>query len=249
MHDLRFKFSLIIMGLIVLTVATGFSPARAQTPVDYDFTTCNSDAEQPLLLGGAKPASRILEDVDLMSQPPLSTYAQLMTIANIPKDIWVIVFDLDEQTHSWFRILVPCGSFTISGWIPAASVNASVRRANIYNAPPGCAVPLGVVDSLDEQWKSPIKGTVAVALDVFRDSSGTDYPASFLYPTQRGREKRDKERKIQTSGAFLLSGSVISLDLEKGQTFGFSVIGSSHEPLHMFGIMYEVPEGCIFAER
>jgi hypothetical protein len=248
MLRLRNKSSILALGLALICMSMAVFAADAQEQ-PYDFSACVTGEEQPLMLGGAKPASRILENVEMLSQPPLSDFAQPMTIATIPQGTWVIVFDLDEQTRGWFRILVPCETFAISGWIPATAVNVSTRRANIYAAPPGCAIPLGTVDSLDELWESPISGTVAVALDVFRETSGSRYPDSFFYPTRNGRELRDKERRIATSGAFLLTGSVVSTELQPGQMVGFSVISSSDEELQMFGIMYEVPEGCEFAER
>lgn len=239
-----------VVGCLLLMFGFSATTTTAQTGIeDYNFSSCSMSEDQPRLLGGARPASRILESVDMLSQPPLSTYTDPLTIATLPQNIWVIVFDLDDQTGDWFRILVPCEDFAISGWIPATSVRYNTRRANLYAAPPGCAIPLGVVDSLDELWESPVSGTIAVAFDVFRNTSGTRYPDSFFYPTRNGRELRDKERRIATSGAFLLSGSVISTEVQPGQMIGFSVISSSDEQLRMYGIMYEVPDGCQFAER
>ncbi len=241
---------LVVLGLITLLGVVGLVPTFAQEFEPYtDFSSCHIGDDQPLLLGGAKPSSQILSEVDMLSQPPLSSNTRPLTIATLPADLWVMVFDIDQQSRSWFRILVPCDEMAISGWIPATAVNYSVRRANIYAAPPGCAIPLDVVDSLDDLWDSPISGRIAVAFDVFRTTSGTRYPDSFFYPTRNGRELRDKERRIATGGAFLLSGSVISTELQAGNALGFSVISSSREELTMFGIMYQVPEGCEFAER
>lgn len=241
-------WSLFAMGILVGTSRS----AIAQTP-NYDFSNCNYEETQPLILGGARPSSRLLADVELLSQPPYSDYGDTepLVIATLPRDMWVVVFDLDEQTRGWFRVLVACHDVAISGWIPADSnvINHSIRRTNIYAAPPGCARALSIVESLDELWESTISGRVAVAFDVFRDEPGERINA-FFYPTRNGRELRDKERRIETGGSYLLTGSVVSVELQQGNRLGLSVIGAprSASP-RIFGIIFEVPEGCQFAER
>lgn len=253
---MRSLMSLTIIFKMTVTIIVGVYMLLLQNNAvyaqqDYDFQTCpiGESAPVPPLLGGARPASRILRDVDLLSQPVYTQDTQPLRIAVIPQDTWVIVFNIDEESRNWYRILVVCNGFNLSGWIEADAVRISRNRVNDYAAPPGCALPLGTVEGLDTLWQSNVRGRIAIAFDIFRSTSGTRYPDAFFYPTRDGRELRDKERRITTSGAFLLSGSVVNLEVRPGNFIGFSVFGRSSEPLNLFGIIYQVPEGCRFEDR
>jgi len=246
--------STLLWSLFTIVMLSSTVAMVAAQDFNYDFSSCNFGQTQPLILGGARPASRLLSDVDLLSQPLYSSYGdnEPLVIATLPRDMWVVVFDLDEQTQGWFRVFVACDEVAISGWIPADPniINHSLRRTNNYAAPPGCARPLDVVESFDELWESTISGRVAVAFDVFRDNTGERIQNTFFYPTRNGRELRDKERRIETGGAYLLTGSVVSVELQQGNRLGLSIIGAPRsESLRIFGIIFEVPDGCQFAER
>lgn len=233
------------IGVFVLAALSASVHAQG----NYNFEDCPSGGRAPLILGGARPASRILRNVDLLSQPVYTRDTRPLRIATIPQDTWVIVFNIDEESRNWYRVLVVCDSFNISGWIEADAVQISRNRVNNYAAPPGCARPIATIESLDTFWQASSRGRIAIAFDLFRNISGTRYPDAFFYPTRDGRELRDKERRITTSGAFLLSGSVINLEVRSNSEIGFTVFGRSDERLNMFGIIYEVPEGCQFADR
>jgi hypothetical protein len=243
----------LFLAFLILIAAIA-SPVMAQDDtyaIDVDTSQCVSDAndaESNLLYGGALPSSLVVEDTVLLSQPPLTDDTNPLNIVPIPANARVIVFDVDEQTRSYFRVVFPCEGYNLAGWVKASAVRHRVNRTNPKYAPPGCAQPLQVVELLDDVWSSTINGEIAVVVDLFRTEGGTAYPRSYYYLTKNGREIRDKERVFESSGAFLIRSVVLGTEVRMGNAVGFSVITSSNEPLDFFGILYSVPEGCEFRE-
>jgi hypothetical protein len=246
------KLATVIGILILMVFALIHLPAtiKAQDIDDIDTQSCVPDPDEPapLLFGGARPTSLVLEDAPLLSQPPLTADTNPLTLIEIPAGARVIVFDLDDQTKSYFRVIWPCEGFNFTGWIYSESVRHQVRRTNPKPAPPGCAVALQIVDLLDDVWVSDIEGKIAIVVDLYRAQGGEVYPRSFYYLTRNGRELRDRERVFTSSGPFLINGVVMSADVQVGTRIGFSVITSSKEELNFFGTLYLVPEGCEFVE-
>lgn len=244
------KVKPLVFILIVLTLMQNISIVQAQAddPPPFDSSVCipGPNDPPPLLFGGARPSSLVLQDTEILSQPPYTPDTNAMTIATLPQGVYVIVLDLDEEVQAYFRIIWPCGEHTFVGWVDAAAIRHSTRRANPKPAPPGCAQPLLTVDLLDGVWESTVDGRIAVVADLYRDEGGEVFPLSFYYLTRNGRELRDKERKFTTAGPFLINGVVLGADVRAGNAIGFSIITPSSEELHFFGTVYEVPEGCDF---
>lgn len=229
-------------------------PSLAQDNVyalDINTANCIPDPNEEgsnLLYGGALPSSLVVEDTILLSQPPLTADTDPLEIVPIPANARVIVFDVDEQTRSYFRVVFPCEGYNLAGWVEASKIRQRVDRTNPKYAPPGCAQPLQVVELLDDVWTSTIDGEIAVVVDLFRAEGGTKYPRSYYYLTKNGREIRDKERVFESSGAFLIRSVVLGTEVRAGNAISFSVITSSDEELDFFGILYFVPEGCEFRD-
>ncbi|MAS33636.1 MAG: hypothetical protein CL610_06505 [Anaerolineaceae bacterium] len=240
--------------LLLVAISITTLPVLAQQSeyaLDIDSDNCitdPNDEESNVLYGGALPSSLVVEDTILLSQPPLTPDTDPLEIAAIPANARVIVFDVDEQTRSYFRVVFPCEGYNLAGWVAAPAVRHRVNRTNPKYAPPGCAQPLQVVELLDDVWSSTVNGEIAVVVDLFRSEGGTDYPRSYYYLTKNGREIRDKERVFESSGAFLIRSVVLGTEVRAGNAIGFSVITSSTEELDFFGILYSVPEGCEFRD-
>jgi hypothetical protein len=240
--------------LALMMVNVTLVPSLAQDDeyaLDVDTANCVADPSDPesnLLYGGALPSSLIVEDTTLLSQPPLTADTVPLEIVPVPAGARVIVFDVDEQTRSYFRVVFPCEGYNLAGWVDATAVRHRVNRTNPKYAPPGCAQPLQVVELLDDVWISTVDGEIAVVVDLFRTEGGTAYPRSYYYLTRNGREIRDKERVFESSGAFLIRSVVLGTEVRAGNAIGFSVITSSNEPLDFFGILYFVPRGCEFRD-
>jgi hypothetical protein len=242
---------------LLLTVILLATPLASLSAQDYamsgvvDVNSCvpNSNDPPPQLLDGARISSLVVEDVVLLSQPPYTADTEPLEIIEIPQGAYAIVYDIDEQTQNYFRVVFPCDGVNMTGWIPVSTIRFPARRANPKPAPPGCAIAQQIVDILDDEWTSNISGHVAVVADLFRSTGGDAFPRSFYYLTRNGREIRDRERVFETSGTFLINGSVLSSDIAQGNRLGFSVITSSRDSsLEFFGILFEVPEGCEFAD-
>jgi hypothetical protein len=239
---------------VVLTAlfASGASLGLAQNsegPAEFDTSECiHRPDDMPLLFGGARPGSLVVNDTDLLSQPPLTPDTRPLVITEIPAGAVVVVTDLDEQTETYFRVIWPCAGRNFTGWVPIEDVRRSPRRVNAKFAPPGCARPLEWVDLIDDVWRSPVSTDIAVVVDLYRDERGRRIENTFYYLTQNGREVRDKDREIVTSGPFLVTGVVIGLDVRRGQAIGFSILPPPREDVNFFGIIYEVPEGCEFVD-
>lgn len=244
--------TLAILFFLILVTAPSMHVTLAQGGGNngFDPSACipAPDAPPPFLFGGARPSSLVLNDVDLLSQPPLTSDANPMLIQRIPQGAYVVVLDLDEQTQTYFRLIWPCGQYTFVGWADATAIRHSARRTDPKPAPPGCAQPLLTVDLLQDVWISTVDGRIAVVADLYRDSGGTEFPLSFYYLSRNGRELRDKERRFHTAGPFLINGVVLGADVRIGNAIGFTVITSSLEQLHFFGTVYQVPDGCDFGE-
>ena len=240
--------SLLIGLLLALSFGSAFSTSQAQSGEDFDPSVCipGPNDAPPLLFGGARPSTLVLNDVDLLSQPPLTPDVQPLLITQLPAGTYLVVLAVDEQTKSYFRVIWPCGEHTFVGWVDASAIRYSTRRANPKPAPPGCARAMLTASLLDDVWISTVSGHIAVVADLYREVGGTPFPRSFYYLTRNGRELRDKERRFETSGPFLINGVVLGADVRNGNAIGFSVITSSDEELHFFGTVYEVPEGCDF---
>lgn len=252
---MRQKSFTILSALLLMLITLAF---QTQTPLqaqgidveEIDIQACIPDPNEnaPLLFGGARPSSLVLEDAPLLSQPPFTADTEPLTLIDVPAGARVIVFDLDDQTQTYFRVIWQCEGFNFTGWIFNESVRHQVRRTNTKPAPPGCAIALQIVDLLDDVWVSDIEGKIAVVVDLYRAQGGEVYPRSFYYLTRNGRELRDRERVFTSSGPFLINGVVMSADVQVGTRIGFSVISSSKEELNFFGTLYRVPKGCDFIE-
>lgn len=241
----------VISFCLLITNFASLSAQSSDYALDIDTTKCVADpnnAESNLLYGGALPSSLVVEDTVLLSQPPLTADTAPLEIVPIPANARVIVFDVDEQTESYFRVVFPCEGYNLAGWVEASTVRHRVNRTNPKYAPPGCAQPLQVVELLDDVWTSTVNGEIAVVVDLFRSEGGTEFPRSYYYLTKNGREIRDKERVFESSGAFLIRSVVLGTEVREGNAIGFSVITNSNEELDFFGILYLVPEGCEFRE-
>lgn len=243
------------MCLVALALSFGLSvplvQAQGSGTTEFNPAVCIPEPNDPppLLFEGARPSSLVLVETPILSQPPLTADAQSMVIETLPAGTYVIVLDMDDQSRSYFRVIWPCGEHTFVGWVNATAIRHSTRRVNPKPAPPGCAIPLLTVDLLDGVWISTVDGRIAVVADLYRDRGGSVYPLSFYYLTRNGRELRDKERKFTTAGPFLINGVVMGADVRAGHAIGFSIITPSSEPLHFFGTVYEVPEGCDFGKN
>lgn len=224
------------------------SPVHAEPPSAGQIQACIPASEDaPKRFGGARPESIVLQETPLLTQPPFAKEAKPITLVTIPANARVIVFDTDnvirDKNKKWFRVLWVCDDFSLAGWVPREVVNFKTR-ANEMVAPPACAVSLATVDSIKASWKSTEKGKISVVIDVFRNPSTTTINNSFFFMTRNGKEIRDKDRKVQTSGPFLLSGLVIQQEVSKGTVVGFKLSGSSKEEPRFFATIYLVPKGC-----
>jgi hypothetical protein len=225
------------------------SPLSQDGAVDVSSCIPDPNAPPPLLFGGAKPSSLVLEDVQLLSQPPFTADARPLTIQTIPAGARVVVFDLDDQTRSYFRIIWFCGDFHFTGWVPVEAIRRSPSRVNEKHAPPSCGIPIATVDSLTETWESTVSGEIVVVVDLYRPQGGTRFPESFFYVTRNGRDVAQRERAFTSSGPFLINGEIVGTTVNPGNIVGFSIRSSQPLPdenLIMFGTIYSVPEGCDF---
>lgn len=140
---------------ILPTVSTIIAQEGIDTP-DIDTEACLPDPNEPAprLFGGARPSSLVLEEVVLLSQPPLTADTVPLEIITIPAGARVIVFDLDELTESYFRVIWPCEEFNFTGWVEIEAIRHNPNRTNTKPAPPGCARAITVVNLLDDVWES-----------------------------------------------------------------------------------------------
>lgn len=247
----RYLVALVIFVLLSSgTLMVAYAQDEYAMSGRIDTSGCIPDPDElaPRLLGGARASSLVIEDVVLLSQPRYTTDTLPLEIIEIPAGAYVVVYDIDEETENWFRIVFPCDGINMTGWVPVSTVRFPARRANPKPAPPGCAQALEVVELLNGEWRSNSQGRIAVVADLFRATGGERFPRSFYYLTRNGREIRDKERAFETSGPFLIRAVVLGTDVVPGNRIGFSVITASREELEFFGILYYVPEGCEFGE-
>lgn len=236
-------------ALLLIMVIGGYSAQAQSGGADVDVSKCiYADGQTPILFGGARPASLVIQQAPLLSQPPLTPDTQPLTIATLPVGAAVIVTDKDDQTKTYFRVIWPCSGQNFTGWVDINAVRRNPRRVNPKYAPPGCAHPIDTVNLLDGFWTSTVTGEIAVVVDLYRNEGGTDYPHSFYYLTVNGREIRDKDREFFTSGPFLITGVVMGVSVRRGQPVGFSILPPPTEPVNFFGIIYQVPDGCEFQQ-
>lgn len=246
----RMLFWTIFVTSLIFLFGTTSAPAYAQdTVTDVDTSECIYTAEDtPVLFGGARPASLVVSEAPLLSQPPLTSDTDPLTIVELPVGAAVIVTDLDEQSRTYFRVIWPCSGRNFTGWVEASAVRRNPSRVNPRFAPPGCARAIGWVDLLDGYWSSTVNGDIAIVVDLYRNQGGEQYPRSFYYLTLNGREVRDKDREFRTAGPFLVTGVVMGVSVRRGQPISFTILPPPSEPVNFFGIIYQVPEGCEFVE-
>ncbi len=249
---MRWKGLMMAVALLLLgsVFAAPQLSAHAQSrATDLDTSNCVYDGDRaPRLFGGARAASLVTSATPLLSQPPLSDDTRPLTVIDLPAGAAVIVTDLDEQSRSYFRVIWPCDGQNFTGWVRADDVRRQRNRVNARFAPPGCARPVDWVNLINDSWISSITGDIAVVVDLYRNQGGTQYPRSFYYLTVNGQQRRDRDRPIQTTGPFLITGVVMGLNVRAGQAIGFEVTPPAREPVNFFGIIYQVPEGCQFVE-
>lgn len=204
----------------------------------------------PAEFSSARPSALILETTDLLSQPLYPAGTEPLVLAEIESGESVIVFNIDDNTRSWFRELWQGDGeqAPVIGWLRAESVNYSPRRANLSFAPPGCTQALGWLSSLDDEWESTVQGRVMVVVDLYRDTSATAYPESTFFLTRNGRELRDDEFTFHSAGYFLMDNVAIFADFRVGDVIGFSLVSESEAPLHLSAALYQIPQGCDFGE-
>lgn len=245
------KIKLMIL-LLAITLLVPSTISAQSGPSQAELLACVPRPDDLPRFGGAKAESLVLRDVDLLSQPTFTRDTRAMKLVTIPKGARVIVFDIDnvirDRNSKWFRVLWACDNFAFSGWLPVSAVRLPPIRVNEKVAPPGCAVPLDIMTSIDDVWESTYRGKISVVVDLFRNPTRTRYPRSFFYLTRNGRELRDRDREFETSGPFLLSGLVIQTDVQRGTEIGFTIVGPSREPVRFFAIVYAVPQGCEWSE-
>lgn len=241
---------LIFLLLIALALPNAINAQSG--PSQADLLACVPKAGDLPRFGGARAESLVLRDVDLLSQPTFTSDTRAMKLVTIPQGARVVVFDIDnvirDRNSKWFRVLWACDNFAFAGWVPVSAVRLPPIRVNEKVAPPGCAIPLAIIDSVDGIWESTYRGKISVVVDLFRNPSRTFYPSSFFYLTRNGRELRDRDREFKTSGPFLLNGVVIQTDVQRGTEVGFTIVGSSREPVRLFAMVYAVPQGCEWSE-
>ncbi len=246
----KFVYGMCAVVMVFVSATAAQAQAVAPTPTPTvspdDIQACISQLGALMRFNGARPELLVLQDVDLLSQPQFGTDAKPLKLITIPKGARVVVFDLDNVQKSWFRVLWSCDTFNFAGWVPKSAIKFFDKNANPKVAPPACIKTLGTVDSMNNTWTSPVQGRIAVALDLYRKPSKNTYPESFFYLTRNGKELRDKDRKFETAGPFLLNGMVIGTDVSKGTVVGFEVIGPNvdKEPLLFFATIYLIVNGC-----
>jgi hypothetical protein len=242
-----FRFALLLIALFVgFSLFIGHTPAQAQT---IDTRNCVYDGDRaPVLFGGARAASLVINATPLLSQPPLSSDTRPLTIVQLPSRAAVIVTDLDTQSRSWFRVIWPCDGQNFTGWVRASDVRRNTNRVNQKYAPPGCAVPITYVNLIDDSWISDVNGNIVVVVDLYRNQGGNLIARTFYYLAVNGQARRDRDRVIQTSGPFLITGVVMGINVRRGQAIGFQITPPLREETNFFGIIYRVPDGCEFVQ-
>ncbi|MCS6871839.1 MAG: hypothetical protein NZ571_10315 [Anaerolineae bacterium] len=241
-----------VLFLLLIVLALPSVAGAQSGPTQADLLACVPKAGELPRFRGARPESLVLRDVDLLSQPTFTSDTRAMKLVTIPKGARVVVFDIDnvikDRNSKWFRVLWACDSFAFAGWVPVSAVRLPPIRVNEKVAPPGCAIPLAIIDSIDGVWESTYRGKISAVIDLFRNPTGTFYPSAFLYMTRNGRELRDRDREFKTSGPFLLNGVVIQTEVQRGTEIGFTIVGGNREPVRLFATIYAVPQGCEWNE-
>jgi hypothetical protein len=92
--------------LIVLSIIVPVLAQDGNYALNVNTANCVSDPSDPELnplYGGALSFSLVVEDTVLLSQPPLTADTVPLEIVPVPAGVRVIVFDVDEQTRSYFE--------------------------------------------------------------------------------------------------------------------------------------------------
>lgn len=248
----KLTFIALLVALLLLTVLPSMAQDDAEEPLltEEEIAACiPAEGETPPpLLDGARPSSAIIAETTLLSQPPLTPDTVPLEVIDIPEGSRVVVIDLDDQTQSYYRVVWPCGKYNFTGWLPIEDVQHNPRRTNPKPAPPGCAQAVQLVNLLDDVWISDVAGRVAVVVDLYRETTEERYPRSSYYISRDGRALRDRERIFETSGAILINGVVMGVEVRRGSVLGFTIQPEPTEDLNFFGILYNVPDGCQFGE-
>jgi hypothetical protein len=213
-------------------------------------TATAQDIQPTPLLSGARPEATVLVTTQLLSQPRYPGGSEPLVLGEVTAGDRVIVLDVDDFSRGWFRVLWmgEDGLSPIFGWTRIDYVNYSNRLANPYAAPPGCAQPLAVVDSIDDLWDSTVRGKIAVVVDAYRLERRGDYPESTFVLIRNGQPLQDRARRFRSAGHFLMNGVVISADVRPNNVIGFNVITTTSEPIQFYGIIFFVPQGCDFGD-